>query len=134
VRGEALGELEAFDQPPARGWEGEFKARQAEVAEAWTEDSLLAQDFTLPWGTYSGAVVALMYAMEATAHSWDLAVATGQEHRLDDAVASALLPAAREMVPAAFRGGEIPFAPVVDISDDAAAADRLAAYLGRRRP
>jgi hypothetical protein len=44
-------------------------------ADVWADDALWARDFTLPSGTYPGAAIVLMYAMEATAHSWACAKA-----------------------------------------------------------
>jgi uncharacterized protein (TIGR03086 family) len=128
------GMLESSGEEPAQGWVAAFEAAREDVLEAWTDDALLGKMYTLPWATVPGAGIVTMYAMEAALHSWDLAVATDQEDLLDDAVSEALLPTARQFLPAEHRGGEIPFAPVVEIADDARAADRLAAFTGRGHP
>lgn len=128
------GQLEVDASEPEEGWSTAFEAARAEALEAWEDDALLAKEFTLPWATMPGADIVTMYAMEATLHSWDLAVATGQEDLLDDEVAERLLPAAQQWLPPEHRGGDIPFGPVVEVADDARAVDRLAAFTGRSRP
>lgn len=135
ARGEPVtGMLEPSGDEPEEGWAGAFEAARAEALDAWEDDALLAKEFTLPWATVPGAGIVTMYAVEATLHSWDLAVATGQEDLLDDEVAERLLPPAREWLPPEHRGGDIPFGPVVEAPEDARGADRLAAFAGRRRP
>jgi uncharacterized protein (TIGR03086 family) len=128
------GLLEPSGAEPEEGWAAAFEAARSEALDAWADDALLAKEFTLPWATMPGAGIVTMYAMEATLHSWDLAVATGQDHLLDDEVAERLLPAAQEWLPPEHRGGEIPFGPVVEVAEDARAADRLAGFTGRQRP
>ncbi|MGC3995833.1 MAG: hypothetical protein QM779_17230 [Propionicimonas sp.] len=71
------------------------------------------------------------YVSEMATHSWDLAVATGRADELDASIAEAALPIAMATVPAAGRGPETPFAPVVEVADDAPAYDRLVAWNGR---
>ncbi|MGH9296619.1 MAG: TIGR03086 family metal-binding protein [Acidimicrobiales bacterium] len=134
-RGEEIsGELVATEARPEGGF-GPLFARNATASlDAWSDDALLSKDFVLPWGSYPGSAIVLMYAMEAAVHAWDLAVATGQDAKLDDELAGSLHGPATEMVPAGFRGGEMPFEPVVTIEETARPADQLAAYLGRRRP
>lgn len=128
------GQLEVDANEPEGGWAAAFEAARAEAIEAWEDDALLAKEFTLPWATVPGAGIVTMYAMEATLHGWDLAVATGQDDLLDDEVAERLLPPAREWLPPEHRGGDIPFGPVVEVPEGARAVDRLAAFTGRRRP
>jgi hypothetical protein len=50
---------------------------------------------------------------------------------LNDALATAALPAYMEKVPAEPRGPEIPFGPVVEVGDDATPYERLVAWTGR---
>lgn len=128
------GGLEDSDAEPADGWVAAFESARESVLEAWSDDALLGKMYTLPWATLPGAGIVTMYAMETALHSWDLAVATGQEDLLDDSVSETLLPTAQQFLPAEHRGGDIPFAAVVEIDDDFRAADRLAAYCGRRHP
>ena len=79
----------------------------------------------------SGAAALAAYAGELTVHSWDLALAIGRADLLDPALAEAALPAYQAFVPAAPRGGDIPFGPVVEAGPDAGPYERLAAWTGR---
>ncbi|MGW7687250.1 hypothetical protein ACWGID_41295 [Kribbella sp. NPDC054772] len=65
-------------------------------------------------------------------HAWDLATATGRRSVLDDGLASQVLPMVRQFVPAEQRGGHFPFGPVVQVADDAAPYEQLAAWQGRQ--
>ena len=128
------GMLAVSDAEPAEGWVAAYESARQAAIDAWKDDSLLAKEFVLPWATLPGAGIVEMYGLEATLHSWDLAVATGQEHLLDDDLAAALMPIASKMLPPEHRGGEIPFAEVVPAPAGARTADQLAAFTGRRRP
>lgn len=99
---------------------------------SWADDTILAREVTLPFATLPGAMVAGVYTLELTAHSWDLASATGQLEGLDPGLAEVALTVASAVLPPEPRGGEIPFAAVVDVPADAPPYDRLAGYLGRR--
>ena len=107
------------------------EARQAAFA-AWEDDGILAKELVLPFATLPGVMVARVYALELTVHSWDLAVATGQVASLDPALADAVLPVAMQMLPPEPRGGEMPFDPVIAVPETAPSYDRLAGYMGRR--
>jgi uncharacterized protein (TIGR03086 family) len=65
-------------------------------------------------------------------HAWDLAKATGQDTDLAPGMAEMLLAASQQNIQDNFRGPEgAPFGAEQTASDDAPAADRLAAFLGR---
>jgi uncharacterized protein (TIGR03086 family) len=135
ARGGAFeGEIEVTGLVPEGGFGPRFDAARAETLDAFEGDAVMEQLFTLPWATLPGSELALMYAMEVAQHSWDLAVATGQDDKLDDELAEELLPVAERMLPAAWRGGESPFGVIVEVPASARAADRLAGFLGRSRP
>jgi hypothetical protein len=57
----------------------------------------------------------------------------GQDAEADADTAVATLAAARTILPAAVRGGEVPFAAVVESAPDAGPTERLANWAGRRR-
>jgi uncharacterized protein (TIGR03086 family) len=88
-----------------------------------------------PLGELGRDGVAGIRTLEAVAHGWDLARATGLPVRLgtDDDLA-ALFPVADRLRVAldAARPGNTTFAPAYDVADDAPALDRVVARLGRR--
>ena len=131
-------------QAPDDGWSDAWTTSASRAAEAWRDDGVLEQPMTLPWIQGSGAEVLASYFSELTVHTWDLAIATGQQPDWDDTVVTAAL-AARDMLPAENRRAlfeeisaamglnevAIPFAEAVPIPDDAPAIDRLVAWNGR---
>lgn len=131
--GIAAGELEVDETAEASALAGQVKRARDEIAVLLADESVLDREYSLPWGRYSGRSIVEMYAIELAAHAWDLAVSTGQENRLDEDLAEQLLVPAEQIVPAAIRGGEMPFEPVVEAPPDAPPSERLAAWLGRRR-
>lgn len=88
----------------------------------------------LPFGEFPGAFYMGLATSDQFTHGWDLARATGQSTDLSPELAAALLEQVKMAVPDQFRGpdGQAPFGPEVPAPDSATAADRLAAFLGRR--
>lgn len=113
------------------GWASLFAARAADALAVWEDDRLLDEALTLPFATLPGRAVVGVYLEELVTHSWDLARATGNDVLLDPVLAELALPIIRQALPASPRGGPIPFAPVVEVADDAPAYDRLAGWVGR---
>ncbi|MEE1942702.1 TIGR03086 family metal-binding protein [Streptomyces sp. TRM 70361] len=105
-----------------------------EAVAAWSDPAVLDRPLRAPHAVLPGAAVALVYTAELTVHTWDLAAATGQRPAWDPEVLGTLLAARDRVMPAGRRGGPVPFGPVVDVPADAPAADRLAAWYGRRPP
>ncbi len=136
----------AVTEPPAPddGWSGAWTASARRISDAWRDDAVLERPMALPWIQGSGADVLASYFSELTVHTWDLAVATGQQPDWDDAVITAAF-AAGDSLPAENRLAlfeeissamgldevAIPFAEAVTIPDDAPAIDRLVAWNGR---
>lgn len=86
---------------------------------------------TLPFGEFPGAAFMGLATTDTFTHGWDLAKATGQSTDLDPELAEGLL--ANAPIPDAFRGDEpMPFGPKQEAPAGATAADRFAAYLGRK--
>ncbi|GHH66744.1 hypothetical protein GCM10017673_12790 [Streptosporangium violaceochromogenes] len=88
----------------------------------------------LPHGDLPTPVAAVMCALDAAVHAWDIAIATGQPSPLDDELAGHLLAAAREIVEPLRRWGA--YAPVVeaeaaDSPSSTPIVDDLLRYLGR---
>ncbi len=131
-------------QAPDDDWSGAWTAAGARATAAWNDDTVLERPMALPWIQGTGAEVLTSYFSELTVHTWDLAVATGQQPDWDDAVVTAAL-AARPILPAENRRAlfeeisaamglpevAIPFAEAVPVRDDAPAIDRLVAWNGR---
>ena len=107
-----------------------------EAKEAWAEDARLTATTTMPWGEiYDGRTVVNMYLAELTAHSWDLAHATGQLDRLDPALAAPALDGARAMLKPDYRdlmGKGSPFGAEIPAPSDASDWERFAAFMGRQ--
>lgn len=88
----------------------------------------------LPHGDLPTPVAAVMCALDAAVHAWDIAIATGRPSPLDDELAGHLLAAAREIVEPLRRWGA--YAPVVEAEiagspSSTPVADDLLRYLGR---
>ena len=126
------------------GWVEVWAAAGQRTAAAWRDDALLERPMALPWIQGSGAEVLTSYFSELTVHTWDLAVATGQQPDWDDVVVTAalearpILPAENrralfEQISAAMGLAEValPFAEAVPVPADAPAIDRLVAWNGR---
>ncbi|WP_410657360.1 TIGR03086 family metal-binding protein [Amycolatopsis sp. lyj-112] len=114
------------------GWVGAFARARGEVERVWAGDTMLDREVTLPWATLPGRVALEAYTHEFTAHSWDLAHATGRVAALDPDLAVLALEAFPNFAPPEARSGQGPFGPVVPVSNDADVYTRLAAYLGRQ--
>ncbi|MGB0112542.1 MAG: TIGR03086 family metal-binding protein [Ilumatobacteraceae bacterium] len=136
----------AVDETPAPDdrWSDAWAASIRSAADAWSADAVLERPMALPWIQGNGALVLSSYFSELTVHTWDLAIATGQQPDWDDAVVAAAL-AGRDFLPAENRRAlfeeistamgldevAMPFAEAVHIADDAPAIDRLIAWNGR---
>ncbi|MFW5419909.1 TIGR03086 family protein [Nocardiopsis sp. CNT-189] len=114
------------------GWASAFARARGEVEEVWADDERLDRMTELPWATLPGRDVLEAYTHEFTAHSWDLAHATGRLAGLDPDLAARALEAFPKFAPPEERSGQGPFSPAVPVPDDADVYTRLAAYLGRR--
>jgi uncharacterized protein (TIGR03086 family) len=113
----------------------ELRRAAKEAEAAWSDADRLGAQVTMPWGeTYTGATLVNMYLTELAAHTWDLAVATGQLERLDPGLAAPALDAARAMLKPEYRdmiGKGNPFGGEVTAPPDATDWERFAAYMGR---
>jgi uncharacterized protein (TIGR03086 family) len=116
---------------PDDGWAAAVGAAADDVRAVWADPALLERQLTLPFGTFPGAAALAAYTGELTAHTWDLAVATGQNPEWNPQVLAVALAAAQRALPADNRGPDVPFGPVVPVPDDAPLIDRLVAWQGR---
>lgn len=127
-----------------------FTAAAHRVQEVWTAD-VLDTIVTVPWAQLPGRIVMAIYTSEVSAHTWDLATATGQSpawhepsiafayeairmglpaegrRAAVEAAIEAMDPAVREEIAA--EGA--PFGEVVEVPADAPLIDRLVAWTGR---
>lgn len=124
-----------FHQAPSHvdstDWAADWATGRAATDQIIEDDSTLTRMVTVPWGEVPGAAAIGSYIGELAVHAWDLASATGRTDQLDAALATAVLPAYLQMVPAEPRGDQIPFGPVVPVTGDAAPYARLVAWTGR---
>jgi uncharacterized protein (TIGR03086 family) len=132
------------DVPAPDDWSDAWATAAAHVADSWSDDAVLERAMALPWIQGSGAEILTSYFSELTVHTWDLAMATGQQPDWDDTLLAAAL-GARQILPAENRRAlfaeisaamgfdevAIPFADAVPVPDDAPAIDRLVAWNGR---
>jgi uncharacterized protein (TIGR03086 family) len=86
----------------------------------------------MPFGEVPGAVPLSLALMEAVAHRWDLASATGKDSNVDPQVAMAVLDIVRPMLGNVL-GDEQgdPFRPSGDVPGDVSPIDKLVGFLGR---
>lgn len=101
-----------------------------ETATAWATVTDDAENVPtpLPFGPMPTPVAALLCALDAAVHAWDIAIATGQESPLTDELSAPILAAAEGRIEPLRDWGA--YGPVVD--GEGSSTDRLLRYLGRR--
>jgi uncharacterized protein (TIGR03086 family) len=130
--GDALAVPARVDGVPDDGWPAAYRTPAARARAAWADDVKLEAEVALPWGTMPGRIAVSAYVQELLTHAWDLAQATGQPTEGDPELAAWTLALARRILPPEPRGGEVPFAPVVEPPPGAGPYAQLAAWLGRQ--
>jgi uncharacterized protein (TIGR03086 family) len=112
----------------------EFDKGIAETVAAFGAAGAQEKMVTLPFGTMPGSAFMGLATTDTFTHGWDLAKATGQSTDIDPALAEQLLAGSKMAIQDAFRGpdGKAPFGPEQTAPDGASAADKLAAFLGRK--
>jgi uncharacterized protein (TIGR03086 family) len=113
---------------------GAFKDGSAQAVAAFAADGTMERIIHLPFADLPGSAYINIAAIDTFTHGWDLAKATGQSTDLNPALAAQLLAIAEGFLPDALRGpeGKAPFGPKVEVDASAAAADRLAGFMGRQ--
>jgi uncharacterized protein (TIGR03083 family) len=104
----------------------------AELAAAWDEPGAWAGEATAGGVTMPAPAMGAVALDEVAVHGWDLARATGQDYRLDDATVAAVLAFTTESATPEnepMRAGV--FGPVVEVPADAPAWDRAMGLAGR---
>jgi uncharacterized protein (TIGR03086 family) len=102
------------------------------VAGVLSEDGFATRSVELPFGTFTGAQFTDFVSLETLTHAWDVAKATSQGTDLAPDAAEHLLGVAQAMMGGEGREESSNFGAVQPCAPDAPAADRLAAFLGRR--
>lgn len=105
-------------------------AALTETATAWSTvtDDTENVPTPLPFGPLPTPVAAVLCALDAAVHAWDIAVATGQQSPLTDELAAPLLAAATGRIEPLREWGA--YGPIV--AGEGSSTDRLLRYLGRR--
>jgi uncharacterized protein (TIGR03086 family) len=142
---------ESGDLPDYRQWPeyagtdfaGDFGRHAARAIAGFAAPGALDRPMVLPTGPAPGSLAVQVATGEIFVHGWDLAVALGgtavggtaiggRPPAMDDGVAAALLVSDWLVLCVQVRGADPGvFAPEIEPSDGASAADRLAAFLGR---
>jgi len=128
------------DQPPSQdetNWAGQdylaaFDEASQQTVEAFSAEGALDKTVNAPFGQVPGQAFLGLTMTDTFTHAWDLAKATGQNTDLNPHLAQGILAASQQSIQDAFRGDEgAPFGAEQQCADDACAADKLAAFLGR---
>lgn len=99
--------------------------------DAWNRPGALNGTVTLAFATLPTTMAAVIHLTELVVHGLDLAVATDQQHAIDEHLAEQLLDMMHAMGGIdAFRGPGF-FGPEVPVSEDRPAHVRLLSYVGR---
>jgi uncharacterized protein (TIGR03086 family) len=127
---------------PAPGWEtdylgADFKAdvtaAAARAGQAFGAPGALDLQVQAAFGPAPGNLLVRMIVNEFLTHGWDVADATGQSTDLAPEIAELALADSLARFGGVPRVPGGPFGPERSAPADATAADRLAAFLGRRR-
>jgi uncharacterized protein (TIGR03086 family) len=107
----------------------QFQQAATSALAAWRAPGVMERIVDGGPGPMPGRVLAGINLLDTATHTWDLATATGQPAALPEDVAAAALEASEQIVSPEIRPGR--FGPEVSVPADAAATDRLVAFLGR---
>lgn len=118
-----FGEDNLGDDPPAA-----YRRSAETVLGAWQRPGALDEE--LSFANMPGRTVIRLHLTEELTHGWDLARATGQDAMMDPHLAEVALEAMQQ-VPAEMLRNPQMFGDEVAVGHDAAAHERLVAFLGR---
>lgn len=109
-----------------------FDEATATTVAEFSAEGAMEKTVKLPFGEFPGAGFMGLAMTDTFQHAWDLAKATGQSTDLAPELAGAIHGQCQQSIQEAFRGPEgAPFGSAKECADDACAADKLAAFLGR---
>lgn len=111
---------------------GGFDATAKEVRNLFGAPGFLERTVDTPLGTLRGAMLVASRVNELLVHGWDIADATGQSTDIEPDLAEQALAQWKAHLGDGPRPKNGPFAAAQQPPANATAADRLAAFLGRR--
>ena len=130
AHGESVAEeLMTRDFTADPGFARDYQAQVERAVRAWSDPKAWAGDRSVMGSATPAADIAAMLIMEMVLHGWDIARATGQEYRADDALAEAVLETVRSQAEL-FRQYQ-GFAEAIPVPDGATALDRALSLSGR---
>jgi uncharacterized protein (TIGR03086 family) len=115
-------------------WARAFREHAPGLLAVWRQAGDMNATVHLPIGDLPASFVVNQQIAEFAVHSWDLALATGQDVDLDPEVAGHALEWGATALLPKFRGAEeagYAFGPEVPVANQAPVADRLAGFFGR---
>ena len=122
-------ELMSKDFTAEPGYAQAYQAQLARAVDAWSKPEAWEGDRNVMGSATPAADIAAMLIAEMVLHGWDIAEATGQDYRCDDAVARNVLKTV-EAQGELFRQYQ-GFAAIVPVPAGATAFDRALALSGR---
>ena len=130
AHGESVAEdLMSKDFAAEPGYAQDYEAQINKAVQAWSDPEAWEGDRNVMGSTVPAADIAAMLIAEMVLHGWDIAEATGQDYRCDDAVARNVLKTV-EAQGELFRQYQ-GFAAIVPVPAGATAFDRALALSGR---
>lgn len=124
------------DSPPGDGgydldddWRARYPENLLELAAAWRDPAAWGGMTRIGGADLPGEVAGLVGLTEVAVHGWDVAVVTGQEYRVDDEIAEAVL--AHLSAFAADGPVEGLFGPAVQLTSPTTTFERALALSGR---
>jgi uncharacterized protein (TIGR03086 family) len=130
AHGESVAEeLMSRDFTADPGFAQDYEKQINKAVRAWSDPQAWQRELNVMGSPTPAADIAAMLIMETVLHGWDIARATGQEYRADDALAQALLETVRAQAEM-FRQYQ-GFGEIKAIPDAASAFDRALSLSGR---
>lgn len=114
-------------EDPAASFEVAFDA----LVRAAERPGALDAQYPSRRGEVTGRRMIGVRTIEYAVHGWDLAVATGRQPMVDEALVAHCLALDAENSGGRPRGADGPYAPVVEVPASAPASEQLAAHFGR---
>jgi uncharacterized protein (TIGR03086 family) len=111
------------------GFAQDYQAQVGKAVQAWSDPEAWEGDRSVMGSATPAADIAAMLIMEMVLHGWDIAEATGQNYRCDDALAGAVLTTVQAQAEMfrQYRG----FADAVPVPEGATTFDRALSLSGR---